>query len=242
METVDGSRGRGPADPVRRHGPNGPRLQELMAGMAGGDTAMLVALVEEFGTPLRNLVRRTVFSFGRRDLLADPADVTDLVTTAALELFDRAAAWDPDGAPPWVWAERAIRAALAAHVGHAVVELDVDQLDALDQQGVQLPLSKALDGDARRVVRRLAQIEPRAELWWNAVGTVTTDRNRRVYFEFELQKALGDRSPAQTVAALMGLKPDNVRQIAHRVRRRLAERIKTDARLAPLRDLRWFAA
>ena len=31
-------------------------------------------------------------------------------------------------------------------------------------------------------------------------------------------------------------------QIAHRVRRRLAERIKTDARLAPLRDLRWFAA
>jgi hypothetical protein len=91
-------------------------------------------------------------------------------------------------------------------------------------------------------VRRLAELEPRAALWWDAVGTLTSDRNRRVYFEFELQKALGDRSPASTVGRLFGLKPDNVRQIARRVRTRLIDRIRSDARLAPLRDLRWFAA
>jgi hypothetical protein len=215
------------------------RLREVMAGMAEGDMAMLVALVEEFGTPLRGVVRRTLFSFGRRDLLADPADVTDLVTTAALEVFDRAAAWQPDGAPPWVWAERAIRASLAAHVGHALADVSLEQLA---DQPVQLALSPGLDGDARRVLRRLAQVEPRAGLWWHAVGAITSDRNRRVYFEYELQKALGDRSPARTVGGMLGLRPANVRQIARRVRVRLADRIEHDARLAPLRDLRWFAA
>jgi hypothetical protein len=215
------------------------RLREVMAGMAAGDAAMLVAFVVEFGTPLRSVVRRTVFSYGRRDLLTDDADVTDLVTTAALEVFDRAAGWDPDGAPPWVWAERAIRAALAQRAGHALADVTPDDLD---QQPVQLTLSRALDGDARRVLVRIAELEPRATMWWNAVGTITTDRNRNIYFEYEVQKALGDRSPAHTVGTIFGLTPANVRQIARRVRVRLTERIRTDAELAPLRDLRWFAA
>lgn len=217
------------------------RLQEVMAGMAAGDMAMLVALIDEFGSPLRGVVRRTLFAFGRRELLVDPSDLTDLVTTAALEIFDRAGAWDPAGAPPWIWAERALRSALASHVGHALADVDVEQLDNQPVQ-LPLPLTPPLDGDARRVVRRLAELEPRAAMWWDAVGTVATDRNRRIYFEFELQKALGDRSPAGTVATMFGLKPDNVRQIAHRVRVRLTDRIRSDARLAPLRDLRWFAA
>jgi hypothetical protein len=210
-----------------------------MTGMAAGDAAMLVAFVVEFGTPVRSLVRRTVFSFGRRDLLTDEADVTDLVTTAALEIFDRAGAWDPDGAPPWVWAERAIRSALAQRAGHALADVSPDELD---DQPMQLTLSRALDGDARRVLVRIAELEPRATMWWNAVGMVTNDRNRNIYFEFEVQKALGDQSPAKTVAALFGLTPVNVRQIARRVRLRLTERIRTDAELAPLRSLRWFAA
>lgn len=223
------------------------RLQEVMAGMATGDLAMLVALVDEFGPALRSLVRRVVFSFGRRDLLADPADVTDLVTTAALTLFDRAAGWDPQGAPPWIWAERAIRADLAAHIGHAPADVSIEQLEQLTALGgddgpVQLTLSSGLEGDAWGVVHRLARVEPRALLWWHAVGRVTSDRNRRVYFEYELQKGLGDRSPAHTVGQLFGLRAANVRQIARRVRLRLAERIRTDAQLAPLRDLRWFAA
>ncbi len=62
------------------------RLREVMAGMAAGDIAMLVAFVTEFGTPLRNLVRRTVFAFGRRDVLDDAGEVTSLVTTAALAI------------------------------------------------------------------------------------------------------------------------------------------------------------
>ena len=64
-------------------------------------------------------------------------------------------------------------------------------------------------------------------------------------WQFGVPQILGHEASgivAEVGPGVMGLKPDNVGQIAHRVRRRLAERIKTDARLAPLRDLRWFAA
>ena len=217
------------------------RLREVMAGMAAGDVAMLVAFVTEFSTPLRGLIRRTVFSFGRRDVLDDTGEVTSLVTTAALEVFDRASGWDPEGAPPWVWAERAIRTAVARQVGHAVADVEVDVVCA-DREGPSQQTLHGLDGDARGILARLASIEPRAQLWWDAVGAIATDRNRNIYFEFELQKVLGDRSPAKTVGALFDLKPPNVRQIAGRVRRQLAVQIRTDAQLEPLRDLRWFAA
>ena len=217
------------------------RLRAVMGGMAAGDMAMLVAFVTEFGTPLRGLIRRIVFSFGRRDVLDDPGEVTSLVTTAALEVFDRAEAWDDTGALPWVWAERAIRAAVARQVGHALADVAIEDLCELREGPVQQSLH-GLDGDARRILKRLALAEPRAQLWWDAVGTLTSDRNRNIYFEFELQKVLGDRSPAKTVGGLFGLKPDNVRQIASPVRQRLAARIRTDARLEPLRELRWFAA
>jgi hypothetical protein len=217
------------------------RLREVMAGMAAGDMAMLVAFVTEFGTPLRSLVRRTVFAFGRRDVLDDTGEVTSLVTTVALEIFDRAGAWDESGAPPWVWAERAIRAAIARQVGHALADVTIEELCEQREGPVQQTLH-GLDGDAGRVLQRLSASEPRAQLWWDAVGALTNDRNRNVYFEFVLQQELGDRSPAKTVGPLFELQPDNVRQIVRRVRRRLAERIRNDARLEPLRDLRWFAA
>lgn len=217
------------------------RLRVVMAGMAAGDMAMLVALVNEFGTSLRSLVRRTVFAYGRRDVLDDPGEVTSLVTTAALEIFDRAGAWDPEGAPPWVWAEAAIRSAIARHVGHALADVAVEDLCRLCDGPVQQSFD-GLQGDARDLVKRLSVADPRARLWWDAVGGLTTDRNRNIYFEFELQQALGDRSPARTVGALFDLTPANVRQIVRRVRKRLRERIQVDAALEPLRDLRWFAA
>lgn len=217
------------------------RLREVMAGMAAGDMAMLVSFVTEFGTPLRSLVRRTVFAFGRRDVLDDAGEVTSLITTAALEIFDRAAVWDESGAPPWVWAERAIRAAIARQVGHALADVTIEQLSELREGPVQQTL-RGLDGDAHQVLRRLSVSEPRAQLWWDAVGNLTSDRNRNVYFEFVVQQELGDRAPAQTVAPMFDLQPDNVRQIVRRVRTRLAEQIRTDVQLEPLRDLRWFAA
>ena len=135
------------------------RLREVMAGMAAGDMAMLVAFVSEFGTPLRGVVRSIVFSFGRRDVLDDPGELTSLVTTVALEIFDRADAWDPEGAVPWHWAERAIRSSIARQVGHALADVAIEDLCDVSQGPIQQSL-QGLDGDARRVLKRLSATEP----------------------------------------------------------------------------------
>jgi DNA-directed RNA polymerase specialized sigma24 family protein len=215
------------------------RLQEIMGGLAAGDGAMVTTLAEEFDAPLRRVVTSIVFGFGRREVLVGEHGADDLVLTAALAIFDRARGWDPQGAPPWFWAERAIRSAVAAHVGHATVPFDPE---LVDRPELPFPDRAGLDGDARSVLDRLARVDDRALLWWNAVSAVATDRNRRVYFEYEIQKALGDRSPSPTVATEMGMSPDNVRQTASRVRRRLLRLIASDDRYASLRGLEWFAA
>jgi hypothetical protein len=220
------------------------RLQQIMAGMAGNDGRMVSALVDEFGGRLKSTVRSIVFGFGRRDVLCGEREVHDLVLTAALAIQARANGWDPEGAPPWIWAEKAVRSAIAAHIGHATVDLDPDLLAAGPPAQPELPFdgTAGLEGDAEAVLTRLAAIDDRASLWWHAVAQVTNDRNRTVYFEYEIQRALGDRSPSHTVAAQQGLTPDNVRQIASRVRRRLNALIAGDDRYAELRQLDWFAA
>jgi hypothetical protein len=210
-----------------------------MTAMAGGDVAQLVDFVGEFGAPLERIVRRTVFGFGRRDLLARRDEFEALVLTAGFALFDRASAWDPAGAPPWVWADRAIRAAIAEHVGHATCDFDAERADLCADHDVD---RRGLEGSAIEVIDRLARFDDRAWLWWDAVASVATERDREVYFEYELQKALGDRSPAVTVATQTGLSTSNVRQIARRVRVRLAALIEDDTAFAELRAIEWLAA
>jgi hypothetical protein len=106
------------------------RLQEIMTGMAAGEGRMVSALVDEFGARLKRVVVSIVFGFGRRDVLCGEREVHDLVLTAALALQARADGWDPEGAPPWIWAEKAVRSAIAAHIGHATVDLDPELLVA----------------------------------------------------------------------------------------------------------------
>lgn len=215
------------------------RIGELMARMARGEVEALLDFVREFGSSLRRVVRTTVFGYGRRDVL-DGDGLEELVLVAGFALFDRASGWDPAGAPPWVWADRAIRSALAAHIGHATTELDGDRLD-VPAAGTS-PAPAALHGDAVDVIERLARVDDRAWMWWQAVSLFATERDRTVYFEYELQRALGDWSPANTVAAQTHLQRANVRQIVRRVRTRLAEVIDTDDRFAALRTVDWFAA
>lgn len=229
-------------------------VARLMAQMAAGDPAAVFALVASFGGRLAGVVRRQLFAFGRRDVAADPHEVDYLVQSAALVLFDRAASWSPDGALPWTWAERAIRAEVVAYLGHPSVELEPDRLDAArGAAGSGAPADRPADGAVgTRAADRpgSAAVEfddlvariPTVALLDQAIGAVASERDRRVHLEYRIQKRSGDASPAHTVASEFGLSPENVRQIDSRVRRRLRALVATDPRFADLRDLRWLAA
>ena len=250
------------------------QLAELMQRMAAGDTIAVFLFVDAFRGRLAGAVRRVVAPFGRRDVLQDPATLEALVQSAALVIFDHAAAWDPDGALPWTWAERAIRAEVVAWLGPPSVALTAALTDELtgaltgdptgDRAGVPRSIERAtvfvLDGAAEPAdvtapdlvvlraddggdeLQRLARREPVVALLWTAIGAVASPRDRRVHIQYRLQKGMGDRSPAHTVAAEFGLQPDNVRQIDHRVRRKVRALIERDEVFAPLRDLYWLAA
>jgi hypothetical protein len=215
------------------------RVAELMAAMAGGDGQAVCALSVEFGGALATVVRRHLRDLNRADVLSDADEVEHLVQTAALVVFDRARGWRPGAALPWTWADRAIRHAIAIDLGHPSVELDTDrQADALESvlgstvAAVAGPGGGVVVGfDADRVRH------PKLRLFREAIGRVGSERDQCVHWEYEVQKGLGDPSPAVTVAAQFGLRADNVRQITRRHRQKVRTLIDSDGRYAALRDL-----
>ena len=216
------------------------RLVALMAAMAEGDQGAVFGLVAELGHHLAGTVRAQLRSYGRHDLLADEAEIQGLVLTAAFEILDRAGSWDPDGAPPWVWARNAIRAAVVREIGHASVELDPELLDLEVDPGPGVHRGRQLDpfdpfdpGDAGDI---------RLRLLGQAIDELANPRDRLVVRQFLCQKAYGDPSPSHTVAHDLGLSPANVRQIVTRTRRRLRVLVADDDRYRLLGESGWLAA
>lgn len=209
------------------------RLAELMGRMARGDAAAVFVLIHEHGGELAAVVRRHLRSWGRHDLLRRDDEVDHLVQTAALVLLDRAASWRPGGAAPWVWADLAIRHALARDVGHPTIELDPDRHEPAGHE----PGPEGRDPDLETLARR----HPGFRRFRAALAAVTSPRDRAVVETYLIQQALGDPSPALTVAARTGLSPPNVRQIVCRARRRVRARIGVDDP-ALLGTTGWLAA
>lgn len=236
-------------------------LEVLMARMAAGDTLALFAFLDRYHDRLAATVRRLVEPFGRCDLWRDPAQREALVQTAALAIFDHASGWSADGALPWTWAERAIRADLVAWIGHPHDELPVELHGELpierngeragDGGGTEggdgapgRTTAFVLDGTRRPAddLAGLAAREPLVALLCAAIRHVASPRDTDVHIQYRLQKKLGDRSPAHTVGVEFGLAPDNVRQIDLRVRRKLGALIERDPAFEELRELHWLAA
>jgi len=241
-------------------------LEMLMRCMADGDVLALFTFLDRFGDRLGATVRRLIRPFGRDDVLRDPAQVDELVQTAALAIFDHASGWSADGALPWTWAERAIRADLVAWIGHPHDELPPEGVAPAASAASSVAGScaagpttvMAVDGVAGAAgapdvlvpepprasdeLASLAAREPLVALLCEAIRLVASPRDTDVHIQYRLQKGLGDRSPAHTVGAEFGLAPDNVRQIDHRVRRKLGVLIDEDPEFGPLRALHWLAA
>jgi len=210
------------------------RVTRLMARMAAGDAAAVFELYEQFGASVAATVRRV---FAGRGVMAPARDEVDgVVIEACMDLFERSSSWSPDGgAMPWVWAERRIANLVDRTLGQHADPLDIDRLDE-----VLPPLptrSSGTEPEVLDLLRTVAGWRAECALLADALGSVATERDRRVFLEVGLQASLGDRSPAVTVGALLGMQPDAVRQQHRRVKQRLQRLAASEARFAPLADL-----
>lgn len=62
-----------------------------------------------------------------------------------------------------------------------------------------------------------------------------------MHTQYRIQRACGDPSPANTVAAEFQLEAANVRQIDTRMRRKLRALAESDPNFAEIGGLRWLA-
>lgn len=198
-------------------GENCDELDRLMAAMAAGSTEALFEFIAEFGGELEGLVRGILVSLHRIDVARSADDVASMAVSAALVLYSRAQGWRPGGARPWIWAYKSIREEIVTQVGHPSVQFKPELNEAEPPTGI-------VGGDAEIDLRFLAHRHERVAAWIGAVEQVANARDCEVHLEYQVQRRLGDPSPAHTVASMFELTPSNVRQIDHRVRKRLGSK------------------
>jgi len=210
-----------------------------MAALAEGDRSATFDLYAEFGGPIRSWMRRQLRRLGV-DVIG-PEELDGLVIDACLELQTCAGSWDPSGgALPWVWAEKRLLGVASRWVGQHADALE-DREDAVARLSSS---SSAVAGRATEppVLDLLARLDdPTCVLLREALEAVASVRDREIVLEVGLQRSLGDGSPAVTIGPSVGLRPDAVRQVLRRVRRRLHELAETEPRYAGLTDLALLA-
>lgn len=192
------------------------RLADVMAALAADpdDESAFAQLYFEYKVPIAATVRRHLREVGVSAI--SPDDLNGLVIDVCDIVAGLAGSWKPDGgALPWVWAHHRVRAAVCEHVGQFAEALDDEHLDLPDPAGAVVD-----DGRDAMAIARSATHPAVRHLVANALDHVS-ERDLGVWLEHMLQKTLGDPAPAHTVAAMFGLTPDNVRQIASRTHRRL---------------------
>ena len=202
-----------------------------MARLAAGDRTAAFTLAVAFSGPIGAAVRAHLATRGVHDVDRDELD--SLVIDVCIMLADVAGAWRADGgAAPWQWAFHRVRQVVSGFVGqHA---------DALDEGLLDVPAPAPAPGDEPDVMALLDGLAgqwPLVALVREGLEAVASARDRRILLEVELQAALGDPSPAVTVAAERGMQPAAVRQVVSRTRRRLRGLAQGDERFAPLAHL-----
>lgn len=206
-------------------------LIEVMAQLVAQDGAAIYTLRERFRPELALAVQSVARSRGAR-LSAD--DLDDLITDVAIEVARLAPAWDRRGAPPWVWARHRVASVVDRHIGQWTRSLDEERYATSLAEAAPAPSAEAPMLD---VLAGLALHHPKVALLHEAVRRVASDRDQLIFFETAVQTSLGDRSPAVTVAELLGIRPEAVRQQHRRVRLRVQQLAATEPRFAVLAEL-----
>jgi hypothetical protein len=218
------------------------RLATVMGAMGAGDRAAAFALYSEFGAAIAATVRREL---GRRGVEAVPrAEVDGMVMDVCLVLLELAGAWSPrGGALPWIWARHRVANIADTWVGQHADSIDTERHAVTLDRADAPPAACSEDADVIELFGRLAGEHRMCGLLRDALElSGTSDRDQRLLFEVGLQRSLGDRSPAVTVAAQFGLRADAVRQQVKRARDRVRRLAEAEPRYAPLAELALLAA
>jgi hypothetical protein len=209
------------------------RLVEVMGWLAAGDRAAVVALYVEFGGRIVAVVRRQLRHLNVDAVTRD--DLEGLVLDACFAVADCAGGWDAaGGAAPWTWAERRIASVVSSFVGqHA------DGLDGTEH----VPVPPSASGDEPEPLALLGRSDlPVCRVLEAALDEAGLSvRDRRLLLDVELQRSLGDTSPALTVAPLYDMSAVAVRQAVKRSKDRLRRLAAEDRRFEPLADLALLA-
>ena len=209
-----------------------------MGRMAIGDRQAIFELNDHYGRNILGAIRAYARTLGV-SLSPDVADSMALDFCIGLNAHSRG--WRADGgASPWKWAERRLQASVRRHL----TTLDVRQPNRHDEATTSAQTDTAdadVDNDALALLDALVARNPFASLLREALQRADRSRNIAILLDVEMQRAGGDPTPAQSVADLNGLRPDNVRQIVHRTRARLRKAVTDEPRFAELRTLHLVA-
>lgn len=222
-----------------------------MARIVDGDTDAIFEFYFEFGHKVRFLVKNSLRSMGRLDLLRDVAEFEGIVLNAWLDMVERASGWSPEGALPWTWAGRRIHDTVVRGAGHAVanperyksLEGDDTENDLWDVEPSSRDYSEVAFGHRPPLTDSfvdLAEGDPRAQKFMDALGRVASPKNASVFLDYRYQLCNGDTSPSHTVADMHEMTSGNVRQVFSRTRRKFRVLIETDDSLASLRGIGWI--
>lgn len=212
-------------------------LETLMARMAERDIAAMVTLQMDFASSLRGTVVAVLRDLHRTDVQRDPDEMNGLVQLAALVIYDNASAWRADGALPWNWAYRAIRARVVATIGHPLAGSEEDLDSEANAVG---PASGSADLGVEELTH-LSQHDERVALLLELFYEELPPRSVHIVLEYLLLQRDGCADSSSTVAAMFDTTPDNVRQIKSRSLKKLRPALATP-RYAPLADLPLLAS
>jgi hypothetical protein len=214
------------------------RIADLMGRMSEGDREAAFLFYDEFGGRIAGVVLRHARRMGVHHVA--PEELNGLVMDVCLLLIPLAGAWRPDGgALPWNWAGNRVLALVAGWVGQFGVEFDSDR----HEQAVQEEIAWVEhDLEELELLEEMARTNPQCALLASALAEVATRRDRRILLAYKAQSAAGDPSPARTVGDQFAMKPDAVRQVVARVRRRLRHLSETGEGYSGLDELHILAA
>lgn len=213
------------------------QVEVLMEAMAAGDRSAPFSLYVEFHPHLATALRRHLRQAGALAVGRD--DLDGLILDTCLLLFAAAPGWDCAGALPWTWAAPRLRALVARFVDQRGRPLDlvIDELAELPIPTTTGGGDPEADRDPLGLLHRLAAEDPVCRSLEAALDESGSLRDQVIVLEMRMQALAGDPSPAVTIARQLGMKPDAVRQVAHRMRVRLRATVAEHPRFRVLADL-----